>query len=410
MLTKYKLGELIEVTRGMSLPGEFYSETGTYIRLTMGNFNYTGGGFKDNTSKEDIYYTGPIKDEYILKKGDIITPLTEQAVGLLGTTAMIPESNKYIQSQDVALIKCKNDKIDHLFCYYLVCSDLVKKQLSAAAQQTKIRHTSPEKIMECTAWIPVLKQQKQIGQLLYELDQKISLNTRINAELEAMAKQLYDYWFVQFDFPDKNGKPYKSSGGKMVYNEKVKKEIPEGWEVDALRGLIILEDSRRIPLSNKEREHRKGIYPYYGATGIMDYIDSYIFEGDFLLLAEDGSTSDDNGNPVVQYIWGKNWVNNHAHIIHLNDDSLLEYYYFLLKSIPVVLIETGSIQKKISQENLLGYSVICPPYEYIKQYSAITSDFREKQKSVIDEIKYLTHFRNSLLPMLMNGQVSVEYK
>ena len=186
MLTKFKLRDLIDVTRGMSLPGEYYSETGEYIRLTMGNFNYNGGGFKENTSKTDIYYTGPVRDEYILNKGDIITPLTEQAIGLLGTTAMIPESGKYIQSQDVALITCKEDKLDHLYCYYLISSDLVKKQLSAAAQQTKIRHTSPDKIMDCTVWIPEMGIQQRIGKTLYEIDQKIVLNTRMNAELEAI--------------------------------------------------------------------------------------------------------------------------------------------------------------------------------------------------------------------------------
>ena len=408
MLKKYKLMDLISVTRGASLPGEYYSETGEYIRLTMGNFNYNGNGFKENTSKTDIYYTGPIREEFILKKGDIITPLTEQAIGLLGTTAMIPQSGKYIQSQDVALITCKDEKLDHLFCYYLISSDIVKKQLSAAAQQTKIRHTSPDKIMDCTVWIPEMAVQQRIGKALYDIDKKIALNTRMSAELEAMAKQIYDYWFVQFDFPNENGKPYKSSGGKMVYNEILKREIPKGWEVRQLKELLILEDNRRIPLSNKERENRKGIYPYYGATGIMDYIDDYIFDGDYILLAEDGSTSDDNGNPVVQYIWGKNWVNNHAHIVHINDDSQLQYYYFLLKTIPVVLIETGSIQKKISQDNLLGYSVINPPSTIIMQYCNIASSCRENQKKIIDEVNYLTHLRDSLLPMLMNGQVTVE--
>ena len=390
------------------MPGEYYSETGEYIRLTMGNFNYNGNGFKENTSKTDIYYTGPIREEFILKKGDIITPLTEQAIGLLGTTAMIPQSGKYIQSQDVALITCKDEKLDHLFCYYLISSDIVKKQLSAAAQQTKIRHTSPDKIMDCTVWIPEMAVQQRIGKALYDIDKKIALNTRMSAELEAMAKQLYDYWFVQFDFPNENGKPYKSSGGKMAYNEELKREIPEGWEAKQLKELLVLEDNRRIPLSNKERENRKGIYPYYGATGIMDYIDDYIFDGDYILLAEDGSTSDEHGNPVVQYIWGKNWVNNHAHIIHVNDDSKLQYYYFLLKTIPVVLIETGSIQKKISQDNLLGYSVINPPSTIIKQYCNIASSCRDNQKKITDENNYLTHLRDSLLPMLMNGQVIVE--
>ena len=165
-------------------------------------------------------------------------------------------------------------------------------------------------------------------------------------------------------------------------------------------------DSQRKPVTSNKRT--SGIYPYYGATGIMDYIDDYIFDGDYILLAEDGSTSDDKGNPVVQYIWGKNWVNNHAHIIHVNDDSKLQYYYFLLKTIPVVLIETGSIQKKISQDNLLGYSVINPPSTIIKQYCNIASSCRDNQKKITDENNYLTQLRDSLLPMLMNGQVTVE--
>lgn len=94
-LSKHKLGELAEVTRGMSLSGQYYSENGSLIRLTLGNFNQNGDGFKENTSKSDIYFTGDVKSEYILKAGDIITPLTEQSLGLLGTTARIPESGKY---------------------------------------------------------------------------------------------------------------------------------------------------------------------------------------------------------------------------------------------------------------------------------------------------------------------------
>ena len=104
-MTKYKLSELVEVTRGASLSGQFYAEEGKLVRLTLGNFNMNGGGFKENTSKTDLYFTGTVRDEFILNKGDIITPLTEQSLGLLGTTARIPESGKYVQSQDVALGK-----------------------------------------------------------------------------------------------------------------------------------------------------------------------------------------------------------------------------------------------------------------------------------------------------------------
>ena len=193
-MKKYKLGELLEVTRGASLSGQYYSESGEYVRLTLGNFNMNGGGFKENTSKSDLYFTGTVKDEFILNEGDIITPLTEQSIGLLGTTARIPESGKYIQSQDVALVRCKEGLLDPNFCYYLISSATVRQQLSAGAQQTKIRHTSPNKIKDCTVWIPTYENQQKIGRIMSDIDAKIALNRQINDNLpmldrsSAMAK------------------------------------------------------------------------------------------------------------------------------------------------------------------------------------------------------------------------------
>ena len=255
--------------------------------------------------------------------------------------------------------------------------------------------------------IPIEKQ-NQIVEVLDTLDRKIALNRAINRNLESLAKQLYDYWFVQFDFPDENGRPYKSSGGKMVWNEVLKREVPEGWEVNRLGDLINLEDYKRVPLSSSQRANRKGSIPYYGATGIMDYIDDYIFDYDILLLAEDGSTSDGNGFPVVQYVWGKVWVNNHAHIIIPKDKKDLIYTYYMLKSIPVKLIETGSIQKKISQENLLNHRVLVVPEIYRSRYADIVDTVWEKRKHFIEEITFLTLQRDELLPLLMNGQVEVK--
>ena len=170
-MKKYKLGDLIEVTRGASLSGDFYAASGKYIRLTCGNFDY------------NLYYTGEFRAEFLLDKGDLITPLTEQAIGLLGSTAWIPESGKYIQSQDIAKITCNEELLDKKFAYYLISSNMVKQQLSAAAQQTKIRHTSPDKIKDCTVWLPPLVGQKQIGQLLFDIDRKIEINRAINHNL-----------------------------------------------------------------------------------------------------------------------------------------------------------------------------------------------------------------------------------
>ena len=232
---------------------------------------------------------------------------------------------------------------------------------------------------------------------------------RTNDNLEAMAKHLYDYWFVQFDFPNEEEKPYKSSGGALVWNEKLKREIPQEWSDCKLKDFINLFDSKRVPLSSKDRGERQGVYPYYGATGIMDYVNDYIFDGDYILLAEDGSTSDAKGFPIVQYIWGKNWVNNHAHIILPKNERSMMFTYQMLRSIPAKQIETGSIQKKISQENLCGYKMVLPNSNLLEKYENVVSPLWEKRKRCIEEINTLTKQRDELLPLLMNGQATVNY-
>ena len=258
-------------------------------------------------------------------------------------------------------------------------------------------------------FLPNIEGQRRVASILQKLDAKIALNRRINDNLEAMAKQLYDYWFVQFDFPNEEGKPYKSSGGAMVWNEKLKRDIPQGWSDCKLKDFINLFDSKRIPLSSKDRGERQGIYPYYGATGIMDYVNDYIFDGDYILLAEDGSTSDGKGFPIVQYIWGKNWVNNHAHIILPKNEQYTMFTYQMLRSIPAKQIETGSIQKKISQENLCGHKMALPNSDLMEKYDKIIFPLWEKRKRCIEEINTLIKQRDELLPLLMNGQASVNY-
>ena len=183
-MEKVKLKEILEVRRGTSLSGKYYSKDGELIRLTLGNFNYPGYGFKENTSKEDTYFNGEVKQQYILKKGDIITPLTEQVSGLLGETATIPENNKYIQSGDIGLVIPKEEKLDKRFAYYLISSSMIKKQLDVSSQQTKIRHTSPDKIKDCIAWIPEKSRQVKIAKILDEINDAIDKNSQINNNLD----------------------------------------------------------------------------------------------------------------------------------------------------------------------------------------------------------------------------------
>ena len=318
------------------------------------------------------------------------------------------EDHKIASTEFLPLIIDEN-KVDFAYCFYLLASPAITDYLCGQNANTSGSHKriDPTNFFNIGIKLPPLAQQYEIGKLLSSLDAKIKLNRQINQNLEAMAKQLYDYWFVQFDFPNEEGKPYKSSGGEMVWNEKLKRKIPNEWDNCKLKDFINLFDSKRIPLSSKDREERKGNYPYYGATGIMDYVNEYIFDGDYILLAEDGSTSDSKGFPIVQYIWGKNWVNNHAHIILPKNEQYLMFTYQMLRSIPAKQIETGSIQKKISQENLCEYNMVLPNSILIEKYESIISPLWEKRKLCIEEINALIKQRDELLPLLMNGQASV---
>ena len=430
LLKKSRLGELIEVTRGASLSGEYYSTKGEYIRLTCGNFDYHNNCFKENTSKDNLFYTGEFREEFLLEKGDIITPLTEQAIGLLGTTARIPESGKYIQSQDIALVKCKVGKIDPTFCYYLISSRLVRNQLSVAAQQTKIRHTSPDKIKACTVWIPELDDQKAIGRLLASLDEKIQLNKRINDNLEAMAKQLYDYWFVQFDFPNEEGKPYKSSGGTMVWNEKLKREIPKGWEVKHLGDII--ETNRGIsyntssisgggvPMINLASFNVNGTYK---DAGIKTYNGSYTKEKVLkpfdLVLCNTQQTAIDFSKDIISKaflvpdVFEGDIVSSH----HINTIKTEDYY----KAYIAYLSNTSHFHKYAagccSGTNILGldfnsfsqYKMEIPPVYLLEEFQKIIIDIVKRESVIIKENKTLTKLRDELLPLLMNGQATVNY-
>ena len=394
-LKKYTLGELIDVRRGASLAGEYYATEGELVRLTLGHFDYQGGGFKDNTSKDNLYFTGPIKPEFILNKGDIITPLTEQTPGLLGSTAMIPESGKYIQSQDVALITPDESKLDRYFCYYLLPSKIVKQQLAAGAQQTKIRHTTPDRIKDLTVFIPDLPNQKAVGQLLRDIDRKIALNREINRNLEAMARQLYDYWFVQFDFPDENGKPYKSSGGKMVLNEKLKREIPEKWDAALMKDFLIIGNGK----DHKDLE--TGIYPVYGSGGLMRYVNNFLFSGESVLLPRKGSLSN------FMYVNEPFWTVDTMFYTKEKLKGAAKYIYYSMRYVDITRYDSGTGVPSMTSISYYAMPFAKPTNDIIKLFDEILAPWIAQIKRNEVQIKILTDQRDELLPLLMNGQVSV---
>ena len=392
---RYKLGELLDVKRGASLAGEYYATMGEFVRLTCGNFDYINNCFKENTSKDNLFYTGKVRKEFIMQKGDIITPLTEQAIGLLGSTAIIPESNKYIQSQDVAKIICNEELLYPMYAFYLISSASVKAQLGAAAQQTKIRHTSPDKIKDCVVWIPDLADQRRIASVLSNIDQKIALNRQINQNLEALAKQLYDYWFVQFDFPDENGKPYKSSGGKMVYNEKIKREIPEGWEyftTDKLTNVITGKEDANFSVPN-------GAYPFFTCSRENLRCATPAFVGKAILIAG-------NGDFNVKHYSGTFNAYQRTYVLIPKDSKYYGVLYFTaLERIDLFKAKSnGSIIKFITKGDIENIGVYdCHKPEIYKQINTLIETIETNECEISSLIKQ----RDELLPLLMNGQVTL---
>lgn len=180
-MNRMKLGEILSVKHGWAFKGEYFAEDGEQSILTPGNF-FEKGGFKPNNGKER-YYTGTYPKEYLCHKGDLIVAMTQQAEGLLGSTALVPENNKYLHNQRIGLITCDEKRLNKLFAYYLFMTKSVREQLERSSSGTKVKHTSPEKINDVEVEIPDVISQQKIANLLWSIDEKIANNNAINDNL-----------------------------------------------------------------------------------------------------------------------------------------------------------------------------------------------------------------------------------
>ena len=376
----------------------------------------TETGYKLVTSKNILSNTLDLNSAYYISEEDFVNinkrskvkqyDILFSMIGTVGSLYFETSDTIDYAIKNIGVFSCGNKEKAEWLYYYLQSSyaqQYIKRYLNGAVQKFLPLKALRE--------FPVPQFNKELHnriKILLNIDQKIQTNNQINQELEAMAKTLYDYWFVQFDFPDQNGKPYKSSGGKMVYTPELKREIPEGWGVEKLGDITICHDSKRVPLSSNDRELVKGKIPYYGATGIMDYVNDYIFDGDYVLMAEDGSVMTEKGSPILQRISGKNWVNNHAHVLEPIKNHSCKLLMMLLKDVSVMKIKTGSIQMKINQENMNKIVVLAIPLELLFEINQKLEVIDKQQLNLIEENKQLTQLRDWLLPMLMNGQVKVE--
>ena len=314
----------------------------------------------------------------------------------------------WMQGSDCIRVRFTDAIVYPEFVSYYLLTDAVKMKINNSAVGSTMASLNTDILGDIDIILPDCEEQKRIALILGTIDKKISNNNQINDYLEEMAKTIYNYWFIQFDFPDENGKPYKSSGGKMSFCNELNREIPQNWNYTSIGNITICLDSERIPLSNQQREGMKGSIPYYGATGIMDYVNRPIFSGNFVLLAEDGSVMDDNGNPILQRVSGDVWINNHTHVLQPVKGYSCRLLYLLLKDIPVSIIKTGSIQMKINQANLNNYNILSIPDAIRTQFINCVEPLDTKIMQIQQENNNLIQFRDWLLPMLMNGQATIE--
>ena len=306
------------------------------------------------------------------------------------------------------------EKSSELFVYYFF--EYIKKEIQKSASGSIQDNINIDYLSKMRIKVPEKDYQDKIVEVLSSIDKKILLNNQINQELEAMAKTLYDYWFVQFDFPDQNGKPYKSSGGKMVYNPELKREIPEGWGVDSLWNIANFYNGLAMqkyrPDTNED--------DYLPVIKIREMMNGFSKDTEKARLDIPTEAVVERGDILFSWsatleviIWGKERGALNQHIFKVTSDTYPKsFIYFELKSYLKVFKAIAELRKTtmghITQDHLKQAKIVVPPIEIISKLDAKLQPIMLKQQILENQNQELTQLRDWLLPMLMNGQVKVE--
>lgn len=306
-----------------------------------------------------------------------------------------------IINQALLRIRLNQEVIDDNYFLYLFKELISRKITSGSGDSTIPNFPGLDVIKNISFELPQKEIQIKIGQILSTLDSKIELNNRINAELEAMAKTLYDYWFVQFDFPDTNGKPYKTSGGKMVWNEELKREIPEGWEVNKIENFC------RIFTGKKDVNQAldTGKYKFYSCSPNYKFSNDKLYEGKAILISGNGSYTGrtifvDEGFDLYQRTYA---------CVNISETDILPYLYFSILRFLSLKIGGGTHGSAIPYivYDDIAKDTFAYNFEVVSKFQEIINPILSNIKSTDIQTIKLTELRDWLLPMLMNGQVKV---
>ena len=311
----------------------------------------------------------------------------------LNLYAIIPENFYGCLGRRMALIRVDENKISNKFLYYYFFSD---EWRATIAENTIVGATVDRipiaKFPEFPISLPPLKEQKRIADILSAYDNLIENNQKQIKLLEEAAQRLYKQWFIDLRYPGHE-------------TTKIVDGIPEGWHYGSITEISTCYDCKRKPLSSKERDQQEKIYPYYGAASLMDYVEKFIFEGVYLLFGEDGTVITSDETPMLQYIWGKFWVNNHAHIFQGANGYSTEFLYMLCKHMKIKDIVTGVAQPKVSQGRLNDKKIVIPSRTMVAKYSELTQSFFKQIRLLSDAINASKEARDRLLPKLMNNEI-----
>ena len=330
-----------------------------------------------------------LKDK-IISSDSIMVTCIGSAMGKVAKNSLPSVTNQQINSIIV------NENFDSDYIYYLFKNNYAVFR-NAASGSTAIPILNKTDFDNLRFKVELdLNQQRKMVSILSKIDAKIEINNQINQELEAMAKTLYDYWFLQFDFPDQNGKPYKSSGGKMVYNPKLKREIPEGWGVEKLSHFLTIKNG-------KDHKHlQNGEFAVYGSGGIMRMVTEYLYSGESILFPRKGTLNN------VMYVNEKFWTVDTMFYSEVNKNNSALYVFYSVKDIDFNKLNTGTGVPSMTSSILYDLNIIVPEENILEKFNTIVKQNYETIKLNSIQNQELTQLRDWLLPMLMNGQVKVE--
>ena len=409
MWRECKLGDLLEIKHGFAFLGEHFSNEGSHIVLTPGNF-FDNGGFKRKEGK-DKWYRGFIPFEYVLSKGDLVVAMTEQAEGLLGSAAIIPADDLYLHNQRIGLVQLKYiDAADKIFVYYLFNSRPVRHQIRGSASGTKIRHTAPSRIADVEVSLPPLPTQRRIAGILSAYDDLIENSQRRIKILEKMARRLYREWFVYFRFPG-------HEDCRLV--ESPLGEIPEGWEVKSFTEIADVL-SGGTPKTDVP-QYWDGEIPFFTPRDAPDcfYLQdtdkhisdiglskcaSALYPSDTVFITARGTV----GKVVLPAV---NMAMNQSCYALRAKGGVPQRFLFLMTLQQVDYLKTntgGATFDTIVVDTFRRMEVVSPTQVIASQFSELIDPVFEQVNTLQRQLQNLRRTRDLLLPRLLSGQIDVE--